>query len=150
MQHNCTTCIVQLFIGIALLSPKFLSFVRWSHDGRAAKRAYCNTKGSYLAPLVHVKISLASPLYTRRRALAQSCIFEHQRCQMKSFSLPSSAPASASTVDSAAPAFFSSSKSTLSLRRFRTLVTFPSGDAGRLGGPSTSVCRYACSASRCA
>ena len=57
---------------------------------------------------------------------------------------------SASMANSAAPASFSSSRSTLSLRRFRTLVTFPSGDAGRLGGPSTSVCCYAYSASRCA
>ena len=32
LQHNCTTCIAQLFIGIALLSPKFLSFVRWTMD----------------------------------------------------------------------------------------------------------------------
>ena len=58
---------------------------------------------------------------------------------------------SASTTDSATPVFFSSSKSTLSLRRFCTLVAFPSGDAGRLGGPSTSARPCAHSArSRCA
>ena len=61
-------------------------------DGHAAdaKRACCNTKGSF-EPLVPVKISLASPLNTQRRTLTQSCIFEHQQYQMRSFSLPSSA-----------------------------------------------------------
>ena len=45
-----------------------------------------------MAPLVPVKISLASRLYTGKRTLAQSCIFEHQQYQMKPFSLPPSTP----------------------------------------------------------
>ena len=62
-------------------------------DGPAAdaKRVYCNTEGLFGAPCT-CKINLAFPLYTRRHTLTQSCIFEHQQYQMKSFTLPSSAP----------------------------------------------------------
>ena len=112
------------------------------------RRGHIAIPKGHLAPLVPVKISLASRLYTGRRTLAQSCIFEHQQYQMKPLSLSSTTPASASTADSATPV--SSSNSTLSLHHFCTLVAFPSGDAGRLGGPSTSARRCAHSASRCA
>ena len=61
-------------------------------DGHAADRGHIAIPKDHLAPLVPVKISLASRLYTGRRTLAQSCIFEHQQYQMKPFSLSSSTP----------------------------------------------------------
>ena len=112
------------------------------------KRAYCNTKGSFGAPctckdqfslpLIHRKTYPRPVLHLRASAIPDETVLT------SIIHTPS-----ASMVDSATPVFFSSSNSTLSLRHFCTLIAFPSGDAGRLGGPSTSARRYAYSASRC-
>ena len=119
-------------------------------DGHAAdaKRAYCNTKGSF-GPLVPVKISLASPLHTKT--------YPRPVLHFRASAIPNEIDltsiirtSSAITTDSATPVFFRSSKSTLSFRRFCPLAAFPSGDAGRLGGPSTSARRCTYSVSRCA
>ena len=101
--------------------------------------APCTCKNQFNFPLKHRKTYPRPVLHFRASAIPNEIV-------LTSIIRTSSA----STTDSATPVFFSSSKSTLSLRSFCTLVAFPSGDAGRLGGPSTSARRYAYSASRCA
>ena len=115
------------------------------------RRGHIAIPKGHLAPLVLVKISLAFPLYVHTKTYPRPVLHFRASAIPNEIVLTSIIRTpSASTADSATPVFFSSSKSTLSLRRFCTLVAFPSGDAGRLGGPSTSARRCAYSASRCA
>ena len=98
-------------------------------DGHAAdaKRAYCNTKGSsgapwtcknqFSFPLIHTKTYPRPVLHFRASAIPNEIVLT------SIIRTPS-----ASTADSATPVFFSSSKSTLSFRRFCPLCK------GNLGG----------------